>query len=214
MFTYLQDDYTTLTDDELLQLASDRDSLTDGAQSALDNEIRNRNLTPSDLAKHVNLVNRSDQRETRRRNRKLFGTRRTRRDWVETAVAFFWMLVVMALISAEYLALPSRYRFSNNWQEAALYVMFSSVFLAVISAELRPKVRFWIALLISSTIHLFLVHAWIVRIGSIDWRSHWFDRRLAILFGPVLFLIVYGCGFQLRKKFYGEEAGVEVDSER
>ena len=60
MFTDFQDEYTKLTDDELLQLASDRDSLTDGAQSALDNEIRNRNLTPSDLAKHVNLVNRSD----------------------------------------------------------------------------------------------------------------------------------------------------------
>jgi hypothetical protein len=82
MFADFQQEYRELRDDELLQIASDRQSLTDNAKSALDAEIRNRNLTAADLAKHENFVKRGQQRETARRNRILFGGRRTLMAWV------------------------------------------------------------------------------------------------------------------------------------
>ena len=64
MIDDFQRKYRELSDDELLQVASDRQSLTDNAKSALDAEICNRNLTAADLAKHQNFVKRREQRET------------------------------------------------------------------------------------------------------------------------------------------------------
>jgi hypothetical protein len=78
----VQREYGERKDDELLQVASDRQSLTDNAKSALDAEIRNRNLTAADLAKHQNFVKRSATRHGRR-NRILFGSRRNLLAWVQ-----------------------------------------------------------------------------------------------------------------------------------
>ena len=83
MFADFQREYAELTDDELLQVASDRQSLTDNAKSALDAEIRNRNLTAADLAKHQHFVKRSEQLETVRRNKILFGSQRSLMGWVQ-----------------------------------------------------------------------------------------------------------------------------------
>lgn len=44
-------EYAKLSDDELMQLASDLPSLTDEAKHALEAEMRNRNLTALDVAK-------------------------------------------------------------------------------------------------------------------------------------------------------------------
>ncbi len=206
MFTDSQQ-YTRLSDDELLQVASERASLTDDAKSGLDAEMRSRNLTVTDVEKHQNFVRKSNHLEVRRRSRKLFGTRRTRQDWVETAVALFWSALVMALISIAYLALPLRYHFSPDWQEAGFYVMFGSVVMVVICGEWRRRTGFWISLLISATAQWLIVHAWIVRVGSLDGTGHRGDRRLAALIGPVLFLIIYGSGYVVRQKVYGEPPG-------
>src|SRR5215472_9373426 len=96
MFADFQREYTELKDDELLQIASDRQSLTDNAKSALDAEIRNRNLTAADLAKHGNFVKRSVQRETARRNRILFGGRRSLLAWVRFTL---WALLGVSAIA-------------------------------------------------------------------------------------------------------------------
>ena len=91
MFADFKNEYAELSDDELLQLASDRQSLTDDAKSALDAEMRNRNLIAADLAKHQTFVQRSEQRERRRRNRRLFGARRGLLAWVRFGL---WTLIV------------------------------------------------------------------------------------------------------------------------
>jgi len=67
LLSEFQHEYAELCDDELLQLASDRQSLTDDAKSALDAEMRNRNLTSADLAKHQDFVKKNEQRETRKK---------------------------------------------------------------------------------------------------------------------------------------------------
>jgi hypothetical protein len=169
--------------------------------------MRNRGLTHDDQAKHQHLVKRYEQRDRKRRVRKLLGNRRDRDSWVETAVMLFWSALAIALISIAYIALPSRYHFSPDWQEAAEYVMISSVIM--VAASFDPWLQrgaFWISLLISSVAHAVIVHNWIVRTGSLDGYGHRGARKLAVLVGPVLFLVVYGCGFLLRRKFYGEEA--------
>ena len=191
-------EYSERRDDELLLLASDRASLTTEAVAALDAELRRRNLTESDQVKHQQSVKRNEQREARRRRRKIFGTRSDRSKWVDA----FWTLLAIALISFTYLALPSRYHMRPDWQEAAVHVMFASVFVAVVGSSWRRKIGFWMSLLLSSAIHIFVVHAWIQRVGNLT-RG---QGKLAILLGFVLFFAVFGFVWLLRRNFYGAEA--------
>jgi TRAP-type uncharacterized transport system fused permease subunit len=197
MSNHFSTEYTERGDDELLLLASDRSALTTEAAAALDLELRRRNLTQSDQAKYQQFVKRNEQREANRQRRKILGTRRDLRSWVD----MLWALIAIALISFAYLALPSRYHMKPDWQEAAFHVMFSSVFIAVSSKVWRRKVGFWMSLVISSAAHLVVVHAWLQRVGKF---SHG-QGRLAILLGFVLFFAVYGIVWMLRRNFYGEE---------
>jgi len=197
-------EYSMRDDDELLLLASDRASLTTEAAVALDAELRRRKLTESDQVKHQQFVERSEQREARRRRRKMLGTPRGRRSWVE----LFWALIAIALISFTYLALPSRYHLNADWQEPAVDVMFASVFIGVASGDFRRKFAFWMSLVISSAIHLFVVHAWIQRAGNLS-RG---QGKLAVLLGFVLFFAVYAFVWVLRRNFYGEDAGGNKES--
>ena len=63
-------EYSDLSDDELLLLASDRASLTAEAAAALDVELRRRNLTPSDQTKYLHFVKRNEQLEVLRRRKR------------------------------------------------------------------------------------------------------------------------------------------------
>jgi hypothetical protein len=191
-------EYSERSDDELLLLASDRASLTTEAAAALDAELRRRNLTESDQAKHQQFVKRNEQREVKKRRQKIFGTRRDRGAWLD----LFWAILAMALISSTYLALPSRYHMKPDWQDAAVHMMFASVFVAVVGRSWWRKIGFWMSLIPSSVIHLFVVHAWIQRVGNLS-RG---QGKLAILLGFVLFFAVYGFVWLLRRNFYGTEA--------
>ncbi len=99
MFAQFRHGYAELSNDELLQLASDRQSLTDDAKSALDAEMRNRDLTSADLGAHQNFVKKSKQRETRRRNRRLFGRRRGLFAWVQFGLWTLLILLATALVA-------------------------------------------------------------------------------------------------------------------
>jgi hypothetical protein len=198
MFDDFSTEYSQLSDDELLLLASDRASLITAAAAALTAELSRRNLTESDRAKHDQFVRRNEQREAKRRRRKIFGTRKDLATWVD----LFFALVAIALISFTYLALPSRYYMKPLWQEAAVDVLFASVFIAVASRVLWRKIAFWMSLVISSVIHLFVVHAWIQRAGNLS-RGR---GKVAVLLGFVLFIAVYAFVWKLRREFYGEEA--------
>ena len=191
-------EYSERSDDELLLLASDRASLTTEAAGALDAELRRRNLTESDQVKHQQFVKRNEQREAKKRRRKIFGTRRDRGAWLD----LLWAILAMALISYTYLALPSRYHMKPDWQEAAVHMMFASVFIAVVGRSWWRKIGFWMSLILSSSIHLFVVNAWIQRVGNLS-RG---PGKLAILLGFVLFFAVYGFVWLLRRNFYGAEA--------
>lgn len=204
--TELQQEYAKLKDDELLRLASERSSLTDEAKVALDAEMRGRNLTAVDIKTHARFVRKSELRETRRRSRKLFGTRASQKSGVETLVALFWIAVTISLISYGYFALPARYRLPADWQEAAGYAMFNSVFVAVwFFRDWGRRSGFWISLVISSTAHALIVHAWIVRVGTGMLSRHRGDMKAAVLLGLILFFVVYGGGALLRGRFYGEQ---------
>ncbi len=205
MFTEFQQQYEKLNDDELLRVASDRSSLTDEAKAALDAEMRGRNLTAADIKTLTRFVKKSEWREARTR-RNLVGTRVPRRSGVEVLVGLFSMAVSISLILYGYFALPARYRFPDDWQEAAGYAMFNFVLLAVwFFRDWGRKSGFWISLLISSTAQAFIVHAWIVRVGiDMFWKYRGYGKA-AVLLGLILFFVVYGGGTLLRWKFYGEQ---------
>ncbi len=191
-------EYSERSEDELLRLASDRASLTTEAVGALDAELRRRGLTESDQVKHQQFVKRTEQREAKKRCRKEFGSRRDRGAWLD----LFWAMLAMALISFTYFSLPSRYRMTPDWQEAAADVMFSSVLIAVVGRSWWRRLGFWMSLILSSAIHFFIVHAWIQRVRNFS-RG---QGKLAILLGLVLFFAVYGFVGLLRRNFDGTEA--------
>jgi hypothetical protein len=191
--------YSERSDDELLHLASARHSLTTEAATALDAELRRRNLTESDRVQHQRVVKRREQREARRHRRKTFGTLKDRFTWLD----LLWALLAMALISFAYLALPSRYHMKPDWQEAAVCMMIASVVIVVGSRSIFwRKLAFWMSLVISSAIHLVVVHHWTQRVPDL---SHG-QGKGAVFLGFLLFLAVYGFVSLLRRNFYGKEA--------
>lgn len=194
----LSAEYSERSNDELLQLASDRSSLTDEAAAALNDELRRRNLTESDQTKHQQFVRRRERREATRRRRKIFGTRSDRSKWIDV----FWTFLAIALISSAYIALPNRYHMKPDWQEAAFHVMFASVFIAVVGRSWSRRTSFWMSLVLSSAIHIVVVHAWLLRVGHFSTGQ----GELAIMLGWVLFVAIYGVVWLLRRNLYGEEA--------
>jgi hypothetical protein len=198
MLNNFSTEYFERSDDELLLLASDRASLTKEAAAALDAELRRRNLTESDQVKHQQFVKRNEHREAKKRRRRVFGTRRDRGAWLD----LLWAILAMTLISYTYLALPSRYHMKPAWQEAAVDMMFASVFIAVVGRSLWRKIGFWMSLILSSAIHLLVVHAWIQRVGNLSRVQ----GTLAIFLGFVLFFAAYGLVWRLRRNLYGTEA--------
>lgn len=195
--------YAELSNEELLQVASDRASLTDEAVASLDAEMRQRKLTHDDITKHECFVKQSARREAKKTRRKLFGSRQSKESWVDGVVIAFWSLLAVCLIASTYAALPQRYHFSPDWQPAAENVLFATVFILVTGGSWRKKIAFWMSLLISSTLHAVLLHRWVIRGGTLGGRQ---VGQVAVLLGIILFFVVYGCGFVLRRKLYGEEA--------
>ena len=211
MLIDLQQEYARLSNDELLHLAHARSTLTDEAKIVLDAEMRSRNLSIDDIKNHVRFVKKSEWRETRRRRSlKLFGTRITEKSGSEILVAFSWIAATISVILLAYFALPAHYRLPADWQEAAGYTVFSTVFLAAwFFSYWGRRLGFWISLLISSTAHALILHAWIVHVGTdMIWRRR-ADAKGAVFLGLILFFIVYGCGTLLRRKLYRERSGAE-----
>jgi hypothetical protein len=166
-----------------------------------------RNLTAADIKIHARFVKKSELRQTRSRSHNLFGTRVPQRSSVEILVGLFSLTVAISLILAGYFALPTRYRLPADWQEGAGYAMFNFVFVAVwFFRDWGRRSGFWISLLISSTAHALMVHAWIVHVGAdMLWRHRAYGKA-ALLLGLMLFFVVYGGGVFLRRRLYGLKA--------
>jgi hypothetical protein len=194
-------EYGRFSEDQLLHLAADRSALRGEASAALDAEMRSRGLSADDVSEYQHRLKREEQREKRRRNKKIFGSKRDRKSWVEQWEAAFWSVVIIALISMAYLALPSQYRFSPAWQQTAFNVLFGSVFLVVFSKEWRTKSWFWISLFVSCAAQAWIVQEWIVRSGGTLDRKSRGDQELAVSLGVIIFLVIVGCGAVVRHKF-------------
>jgi hypothetical protein len=190
-------EYSERTDDELLHLASQRHFLTTEARTALDAELSRRNLTESDRIEHQRSVKRQEQREAKKHRRKPFGPFKYQLSWRD----ILWAFAAIALISFSYLALPSRYHMKSDWQDAAFIVMMTSVLIAIASRSVFWRnFAFWMSLVMSSAIHLVLVHSWTRRLGDLG-RS---QGRGAALLGFVLFLAIYGFVRLMQRMFLSE----------
>ncbi|HUS18606.1 MAG TPA: hypothetical protein VMZ25_03065 [Terriglobales bacterium] len=191
--------YGQMKDDEVLALASARSSLTEEAGSALDSELRRRNLTESDQVNYERFVNNANRRESRKLRRKIFGRRVTNDSWVDDLTFIYWSALAMTLIAFAYLALPARYQFVPDWRDAATNMMFVSVPIAVGGFSYWRKLSFWIVLLVSSTLHLLLVHAWIIKVGAFT-VGRGGSERWAWFLGVVLFFLVLGISGMFRQR--------------
>ena len=194
MLADFSNEYSQRSDDELLHLATQRHSLTTEAATALDAELRRRNLAESDRVEHQKFVKRQERREVRGRHRKIFGKRQF--SWLELLSAFG----AMAVIACVYLALPKRYHLKPDWEEAAVCVMIASVIVTAGWRSLWRDIAFWMSLVFSSIIQLAVAHAWVQRAGELSRGA----GKLATVFGLVLFFVIYGCIRLLRRNLYGE----------
>lgn len=189
-------EYSQRSDDELLQVATQRHYLTGEAATALDAELRRRNLTESDRVEHQKFAKRQQRRESTRWRWKILGKRRF--SGLELISAF----VAMGVIAGTYFALPARYHLKPYWEEAAVCVMIPSVLVISGWKSLWRNSTFWIALILSSAVQLAVVHAWVQRLGGLNRTT----GKVATFFGFVLFLAMYLCLRLLRRNFYGEDA--------
>jgi hypothetical protein len=196
MLTNFSTEYAQRSDDELLELATQRHSLTQEAVTALDAELRRRNFTESERVEHQKFVKYQARREYRGHRRKILGKRQF--SWSELLSAFG----AMGVIAWAYFSLPKPYRLKPDWEEAAVCVVIASVFVIVGWRPLWRNITFWITLILSASIQLAVVHAWVQRMGRLTRNA----GKLATLFGFVLFFAIYGCLRLLRRNFYGEES--------
>jgi len=192
-------EYSGRSDDELLQLASDRHSLTTEAAAALDAELSRRNLTDSDRIEHQRFVKRQEEREARKHRRKTFGPFKYQMSWRDT----LWAFAVIALLSFTYLALPTRFHFIKpEWQDPAFIAMMTSVIIAFACRSVFWRnVVFWVSMLISSAAHLVVVHALTQRVGGL---SRGAGKGAAVL-GFLLFLAVFGFLRLAQRMFNSQE---------
>jgi len=192
-------EYSEQSDDELLQLACSRRSLTTEAATALDAELSRRNLTESDRVEHQRFVMRQEQREAKRHRRRTLGTFKYQMSWRD----LLWAFAVIGVISFTYSALPNRYHMKPEWQEPAFIVMTTSVSIAFATRSVFWRnSAFWTSLVISTAIQLVVVHEWMRRVSNLS-RG---EGKLASLLGCVLFLAVYGLVRLMRRIFDNEEA--------
>lgn len=191
-------EYSGRSDDELLQLASERHSLTTDAAAALDAELRRRNLSEADRIEHQRSVRRQQQREARKHRRKPFGPFKYQLSWRDIFSAF----AAMALIVFAYLALPSRLHFLKpEWQDPAVMVIVTSVMIAVACKKIFLRnFMSWVSLLIS-TMHLFIVHALTQRGVKLN---HGVAKGAGVV-GFLLFLAIDGVLRFLKRMFNREE---------
>ena len=160
----------------------------------MDAELSRRNLTESDRIEHQRFVKRQEQREAKKHRRKPFGPFKYQMSWRD----ILWAFAAIAVISFSYLALPSRYHMKSDWQDAAFIVMMTSILIAIASRSVFWRnSAFWMSLVMSSAIHLVLVHSWTRRLGDLS-RS---QGRGAALLGVVLFLATYGFVRLLQRMF-------------
>ena len=190
-------EYSARSDVELFHLASSRGSLTTEAAAALDAELRRRNLTENERIEYQQFVRRQESRQARRRRWRLFvfKDQLTGRDLLRT-------FGTMALIAVIYFVLPSGYHLKPDWQDAAVCVMIASVLIVFATSVSWRDISFWMSLVISSAIHLVVVHTWRQRVSDFS-RG---DGKLASLLGIVLFIAVYGLVRLLQGNFYSEQA--------
>jgi hypothetical protein len=191
-------EYYGRSDDELLQLATQRHYLTAEAAGALDAELRRRNLTEADRIEHQKFVKRQERRESRTHRRKTIDPFKYQMWWRDILCAFG----AMALISFSYLALPKRYHMASAWELAALCVMIATVLIIAASKNIFwHKSTFWISLAISSTIHLLIAHTWAKRTPLLSRGA----GKGATFFGFFLFLGTYWLIRLLQRKFDPEK---------
>jgi len=197
MLTNFSAEYAQRSDDELLELATQRHSLTQEAVTALDAELRRRNLTESDRIEHQKFVKHQDWREHKGHRRKLFGKRQF--SWRELLSGF----VALGVIAWAYFSLPKPYRLKPDWEEAAVCVVIAFVFVIVGWRSLWGNITFWIALIFSASIQLAIVHVWVQRAGGELSRG---AGKLATFLGFGLFIAVYGLIRLVRRNLYGEDS--------
>ena len=191
-------EYSQQSDDELLQSASDRHSLTIEAAAALDAELNRRNLTESDRVEHQRFVKRQEQREAKSHRRRTLGPFKYQMSWRD----LLWTFAAIGVIFFTYIALPSRYHMNSEWEEPAFIAMAVSVLIAFATRSVFWRnFAFWTSLVISSAIYLVVVHAWTRRVSNLS-RG---EGELAAFLGIVLFLAVYGLVRLVQRMFSNEE---------
>jgi hypothetical protein len=151
-----RENYSRLSDDELLMIAASRTDLVQEAALALDSEMARRGLSYQEARAKKREVARLEIKETRRHRPSPKGTK------YFIARMNGWMLLLLALgVPLLVIFLIAFHLVPEEWDFPILAVCMGAVIgVSVVQPWLRQTVSFWFSLVISCTVQL-LVGYWI-----------------------------------------------------
>lgn len=151
-----QENYSSINDDELRMIAASRADLTEEAAVALDSEMTRRGLSYQEARAKKREMARLEFKEARRHRPSPKGTK------YFVAKMNGWMLLLVALGSPLLvISLMAFHLVREEWDFPILTAFIGTVIAAsIVQPWLRRTASFWLAVVISCTVQLFVGH-WI-----------------------------------------------------
>ena len=151
-----QEHYASLSDDELLAIAAGRADLIQGATVALDSEMARRGLTYQEARARKREIARLEMKEVRRHRLSPRGTK------YFAARTNGWMLLLLTVgVPLLVISLSALKLVREEWDLPILAACMGAVIaISAVQPWLRQTVSFWLSVVISCTVQLFVGH-WI-----------------------------------------------------
>jgi hypothetical protein len=174
-----QENYASLSDDELLTIAASRADLIQEAALALDSEMARRRLSYQEARARKREIARLEIKELRRHRPSPKGTK------YFVARMNGWMLLLLALgVPLLVISLIAFHLVREEWDLPILAVCIGAVIaISIVQPWLRQTVSFWLAVVVSCTVQLFVGH-WI--------SVHQSPHSRGALKGAAFLAIVFG----------------------
>jgi len=153
--TNFQQNYSALSDEELLMIAASRAQLEDEAALAMDSEMARRGLT----YERAHTEKRQVARLTAMENRKHHPKPKDTKYFVAKPKIYFALVLVALVFVASLLVVPRSYRIPDEWQEPALAALTgASIAFFWVQPSIRRTASFWFSMVVACIVQVLACH--------------------------------------------------------